>query len=317
MMKKYALFSNDVETTSIWFNSLRDETGLKVFKEGMPLLLDIYAQYNIKSTFFFTGYIAKRYPGIVKMILKDGHEVGSHGKSHIPENGFDVMPFEKQKRHLKESKELLEDISGENVISFRAPALRVNDDTTRALIETGYRIDSSIASQRFDFFMSFGGLKKLKWLTAPRLPYKTSPDTLFKKGEGPIVEVPLTALFFPHVGTTMRIFPLFTALQRIGIDIESSMNNKPLVFDIHPNELIDETNEPRIIQKRTGNVFSFLLQDWLRAKLKTKNLGLEAADLYLKEIDFFHKRAYQFTTIKDYCVQQALLSESSIGLKKS
>lgn len=310
-MKKYALLSNDVETTSIWFNSLRDETGLKVLKEGMPLLLSTYAEYNIKSTFFFTGYIAKKFPEVVKMILKDGHEVGSHGKSHIPENGFDVMPFEKQKRHLRESKELLEDISGEEVISFRAPALRVNKDTTRALIETGYKIDSSVASQRFDFFMSFGGFEKLKWLTAPRLPYKTSSDSLFRKGEGPLIEVPLTALFFPHVGTTMRIFPLFTALQRLGIDLESSLNGKPLVFDIHPNEFIDESDEPRKIQKRTGNMVSFFLQDWLRAKLKTKNLGIGAIDLYQKEIDFFRKRDYQFTTIKDYCIQQGLLTEAA------
>ena len=50
----------------------------------------------------------------------------SHGKSHLPENGFDVMPFEKQKRHLEYSKKLLEDISGHEVISFRAPALRLN-----------------------------------------------------------------------------------------------------------------------------------------------------------------------------------------------
>ena len=51
-MEKYCLFTNDVETMSIWFNDLRDETGLKVLREGMPLLLDIYARYGIKTTFF-------------------------------------------------------------------------------------------------------------------------------------------------------------------------------------------------------------------------------------------------------------------------
>ena len=81
-MNKYCLLTNDVETTSIWFNSLRDKTGLKVLQEGMPILLDLYEKYNIKSTFFFTGYIAKLYPRLVKMILPYGHEVGSHGLSH-------------------------------------------------------------------------------------------------------------------------------------------------------------------------------------------------------------------------------------------
>ena len=305
---EFVLLSNDVETTSIWFNTLRDKTGLKVLQEGMPLLLDLYDQMSIKSTFFFTGYIAKLYPNIVKMILKGGHEVASHGKSHLKENGFDVMPFEKQKRHLEETKNRLEDISGQKVISFRAPALRVNEHTARALFESGYKIDYSVASQRFDFFLSFGGIKKLNWLFSPRLPYLTSEFSLFKKGAGPIVEVPLTAFFFPYVGTTMRIFPWLTSIQRNGFHQESSISGKPIVFDIHPNEFIDESNEPRIIFNRSGNKMAFFIQDWLRAKLKTKNLGPEAIELYKKEIDFFQSRKYEFTTIQNYCKLKKLIS---------
>jgi len=137
---KYCLFTNDVETTSIWFNDLRDETGLKVLREGMPLLLDIYARYGIKTTFFFTGYIAERFPGVVKMVLPYGHEVGSHGLSHKKEDGFDVLSYEKQVYHLSESKKILEDISGQEVISFRSPALRINKYTAKALSTTGYKI---------------------------------------------------------------------------------------------------------------------------------------------------------------------------------
>ena len=212
-MDNFCLFSNDVETASIWFNALRDETGKKVLDYAMPKLLDLYQSYNIKSTFFFTGYIAKKFPKIVKMVTPYGHEVASHGKSHLRENGFDIMPFEKQKRHLEESKKLLEDISGQEVISFRAPAMRVNNNTTRALIETGFKIDSSIASQRFDFFLSFGGINKLKCLFAPRLPYKTAKYNLYKRGGGPIIEVPVSASILPYIGTTMRIFPLLSLMQ--------------------------------------------------------------------------------------------------------
>jgi peptidoglycan-N-acetylglucosamine deacetylase len=258
MSSKNCLFTNDVETTSIWFNSFRDETGWKAYREGMPILLDIYAKYDIKSTFFFTSYIAQLIPEIVKMVFREGHEVGSHGKSHLKKNGFDIMPFERQKLHLEESKKLLEDITGEEVISFRAPALRVNENTARALIATGYKIDSSIASQRFDFFLSFGGLKKLRWFLAPRLPYLTSPDSLFKKGPGPLVEIPLSAMFFPYVSTTMRIFPWLTAIQRHGIHLESSfINSKPVVFDIHPNEFIDESDIPRKIHNRSANKIEY------------------------------------------------------------
>ena len=304
---KFCLFTNDVETTSIWFNTLRDETGLKVLKEGMPILLDIYSEFNIKSTFFFTGYIAKLFPEIVRMIIKDGHEVASHGKSHLPENGFDVMSFERQKDHLEYSKKILEDISGQEVISFRAPALRTSKCTARALIETGYRIDSSVASQRFDFFLSFGSKNKFKWLTAPRLPYKVDPENIFKKGNSKLVEVPLTALFFPYVSTTMRIFPMVTSLQRRIINLETNINNRPVVFDIHPNEFIDESDTERTIEKRSNKLASYLLKDLLRSKLKVKNLGQKAVPLYKKEIEFYINKNYTFTTIKDYCQINDLL----------
>jgi len=309
MKVNYALFTNDVETTSIWLNALRDETGLKVLQEGIPILLDIYKEFGVKSTFYFTGYIAKLYPDVVKMVVKDGHEVASHGKSHLPENGFDVMPFEKQKRHLEEAKKLLEDISGQEVISFRAPALRVNRNTAKALIETGYKIDSSVASQRFDFFLSFGGMQKLKWFFAPRLPYKVDPDNIFKKGNSDLVEVPLSALFLPYVGTTMRIFPFITSLQRRGIHFENSINKKPVVFDIHPNEFIDESDEVRVIYKRSKNPVSYFLKDWLRSHLKVKNLGKAAIPLYKKEIQFYKDRGYKFTTVRQYCEENGFLSK--------
>ncbi len=256
---------------------------------------------------FFTGYIAKRFPDVVKMVLKGGHEVGSHGKSHLPENGFDVMPFEKQKRHLAETGALLEDISGQEVVSFRAPALRVNQDTARALIETGHRIDSSVASQRFDFFLSFGSANKLKWLTAPRKPYLTSLDSIFEKGKGPVVEVPLSALFFPYVGTTMRVFPRITSMQRRVLHWEAAFTGKPIVFDIHPNEFLDESAEARVVHRRSKNPVTYLLKDLIRSKLKIKNLGPAAVPLYRREIQFYRSRGYHFPTLRDYCQSLAFL----------
>ena len=300
MKNPYCLLTNDVETTSIWHNSLRDETGKKVLNEGMPILLDIYKKYNIKSTFFFTGYIANLYPKIVKMIISDGHEVASHGMSHHKKDSFDLMPLSKQIAHLKESKKLLEDISGQEVISFRAPALTVNYNTVIALEEAEYKIDSSVASQRFDMFMSFGGLKKLNWLTAPREPYRASCKNIFAKGKSSILEIPLSATILPYLGTTMRIFPRLTSLQRKFIKFESKTTNKPIVFDIHPNEFIDESNEPREFIRRSNNIISSFLQDTLRSKLKTRNLGRGGGKLYEREINSISKSKFEFTTIKKY-----------------
>lgn len=271
------------------------------------MLLDIYARRGIKTTFFFTGYIGRLVSEAVRMAAEQGHEVGSHGKSHLPENGFDVMPFERQKEHLSYSKKLLEDIAGQEVVSFRAPALRVGDNTARALIETGYRIDSSVASQRFDFFLSFGGFKKLRWLWAPRKPYRTSVESIFRRGAGPLVEVPLSALFLPYVGTTMRIFPGITSRQRPMFHWEAKTTGKPIVFDIHPNEFIDESDEQRVVHKRSSNPVTYFLKDVLRSRLKIKNLGQRAAPLYARELDYYRSRGYEFTTIRHYCERTGLL----------
>lgn len=297
---KTVLLSNDVETTSIWFNDLRDETGLKVWKEGMPLLLDIYRKHGIKSTFFYTAYIAKLYPEVVRMILDDGHEVGSHGKSHTKENGFDIMPYEKQIRHLDYSKKLLEDISGSEVISFRAPAIRVSPLTARALLETGFRVDSSIAPQRFDFFLSFGGKQKLRFLNAHRMPYRTKRNDIFSKGNSNLIEIPLSATLLPFIGSTMRMMPWITSLQQRLLDLETRLTGKPAAFVIHPNELIDESMEVRTIKRRSSNPISYILSDLIRARLKARNLGPAAVPLYDQIIKFYIDNGYTALTMRDY-----------------
>lgn len=303
-MSKYCILTNDVETHSIWFNTLRDETGVKVLEEGMPLLLEIYKKFNIKSTFYFVGDMAEKFPDVVKMILPFGHEVASHGWTHEVDQAFDVLSFEQQKEHLIRSKNLLEDISKQKIVSFRAPALRVNQHTPRALIEAGFESDSSVASQRFDAFLSFGGLKKLNWLRAPRLPYRTDADNLFKKGNGPLVEIPLTAFLFPFVGTTLRLFPKITSMQQRLFNLESGMNKKPLVFDVHPNEFIDEHTEHRVIARRTSNPIKYLLSDVIRGKMKVKNLGKKAIPLYEDFIGYYVDQGYEFVTVREYVERQ-------------
>lgn len=298
--KEVCLITNDVETTSVYYNNLRPETGYKVWKEGMPILLDLYSRYNVKSTFFFCIDIVKLYPDIVKMVIPYGHEVASHGYSHEVNESFDIMTYDKQLQHLILSKKILEDISGQEVISFRAPALRVNEHTPGALAEAGYKIDSSVPSQRFDFFLSFGSVKKLKWLLAPREPYLTSNSDLTKKGTGPILEIPLSAIFFPYVGTTMRIMPKITRIQRFILHIETKYSNKPLVFDIHPNEFIEEGSTPRIIARRSETPITYLFKDLIRSKLKIRNLGDKCLPLYTEMLDFYIRKKYTFETVKDY-----------------
>jgi len=222
---KHVLITNDVETTSILNHRLDDRTAEYVLKQGMPRLLELYEKYDVKATFFYTAHIAKLIPELVKMILPYGHEVACHGYTHDINQAFDVLSLKEQKDHLKKSKNILEDISGHEVISFRAPAARVNKNTGKALIETGFKIDSSIASQRFDMFMSFGAIKKLNWLTAPRLPYFTENENIFNKGKSNLFEIPISALGLPYIGTFMRICPGLNRLTRNLLHIESLINS--------------------------------------------------------------------------------------------
>lgn len=275
-MKNICLLTNDVETTSIVNGGLRTETGIKVWKEGMPRLLELYARYDAKATFFFIADFAKDFPEIVKMIQPYGHEVACHGYTHDHRQAFDVMSLEEQVKHLSDAKMILEDISGKEVISFRAPALRVNEFTPQALVETGFKIDSSVAPQRIDMFMSLGSKKKLAWLKAPRTPYFVDDENLARRGDMQLLEVPVSSFAVPYIGTFMRIAPSINALTRRLLYLETRNTVKPINFLIHPNELIEEENLQLKTERRAGNVVSYLLSDVLRRRLKQKKSRTES-----------------------------------------
>lgn len=305
MDKRVFFATNDVETTSILNHKLSDKTGEYVLKQGMPRLLELYQKYDVKATFFFTGHIAKLYPEVVKMVVPYGHEIGSHGLTHEVDQAFDVLSLKEQIEHLSISKRILEDISGEEVISFRAPAARVNFNIPIALEEAGYKIDSSVSSQRLDMFFSFGSIKKLNWIFAPRKPYFTNRNNVFKQGDSSIVEFPISAFGFPYIGTFMRIFPGLNRMTRQMLYLESKLNDRPFVFLTHPNEFIDEESENGTIQRRGSNYFAYLLGDVLRRELKLKNLGDKALPIYERELAFFKEKNYNFSTLKE-CYNQIL-----------
>ncbi len=299
-MKKYCIITNDVETTSLWNHCLSDKTGEIVYREGMPLLLDLFQKYDVKATFYFNCDIVRRHPEVVKMILPFGHEVASHGWIHEPDQAFDVLSFAEQVDHLRRSKELLEHVSGTKVVSFRAPALRVNGHTPAALIETGFLTDSSIAPQRIDMFFSFGSKQKLQWLAAPRTPYFTSSKNLARQGKGPIFEIPVNSFLLPYAGTIMRLSPNLTGIIRSFLDFEAGLFGRPLVFLFHPNELIDEEIEMRKLNRRAKSYFSYLMGDKLRYHLKLRNLGSKSLPLLENQLKYLHDKGYQFITSRAY-----------------
>ncbi len=296
---KNCLITNDVETTSIVNHRLDDDTGRLVLEQGMPRLLDLYDKYNVKATFFFTGHIANLHPELVRMAKQNGHEIGSHGLTHEVSKAFDAMPRQEQLVHLKQSKQILENIAGEEVVSFRAPAARVPRDFAQTLLEAGFKIDSSVSSQRMDMFFSFGSLNKLHWLSAPRRAYFASESNIFQRGNSQLFEIPISAMGFPYIGTFMRIAPLLNRLTRRALYAETLVTGRQFVFLTHPNEFIDETRDVQPIQRRASNIFAYLMGDVVRHALKVHNLGAKALPLLEHELLFFKEHGFEFMTCKE------------------
>ena len=296
---RICLITNDVETTSIVNHRLSDKTGELVLTQGMPRLLDLYDKYGVKATFFFTGHIAELYPEVVRMAYQRGHEVGSHGLTHEVSKAFDMLSPKEQLSHLKQSKQILEEIIGAPVVSFRAPAARVDKGFAQILQEAGFKVDSSVCSQRLDMMFSFGSLKKLHWITAPRKAYFAKNDNIFRKGDSKLLEVPVSAWGSPYIGTFMRISPALNRMTRHLLFWETCCNGRQFVFLTHPNEFIDEERDAQPIERRASNLIAYWMGDVLRHRLKVRNLGEKALPIYERELTFFQRKNFEFITCKD------------------
>jgi len=103
-------------------------------------ILDLLDKYNVKATFFVLGWIAERKPELVKEIHSRGHEIASHGYGHIINY---ELSREEIYEDIKKSKELLESITGNKVVGYRAPNFSVTQDVIDALTTLGFEYDSS------------------------------------------------------------------------------------------------------------------------------------------------------------------------------
>jgi len=294
----YFIMTNDVESFSIPLNREDESVVKEVYEVGLPRLLELYARHDIKSTFYFTGMFAEQSPESVDLVKAHGHEIGCHGYDHAPERAFDVLSYEEQLSELKKAKRIIESLAG-TIESFRAPALRLNEDTVRALEETGFTSDSSVCPQRFDGPFTFGSKKKLKWLLAPRKPYFLSYESITREGDSKILEIPISAVIFPFIGTTMRRSPLITKILQKYLSFESKRTDKPVVFLFHPNECLDFDGKA-IPTRRSTNFFDHLFADVIRQKLKLKNLGMNSLILLDDVLTSAREHGFEFVSVNEY-----------------
>lgn len=99
---------------------------------------------DVRATFFVLGLVAQARPALVRRIAGCGHEIASHGMEHVP---FQRLDRARVRAELRDSRALLSDIVGHDVVGFRAPEFSIGNANSWVLDEVadaGYRYDSSI-----------------------------------------------------------------------------------------------------------------------------------------------------------------------------
>ncbi len=201
-------------------------------EENTDRLLQIFADAQVRATFFVVGWIAWRSPGLVRRIAAAGHEIASHSFWH------ELVTYhhrESFRADLTTSKKLLEDITGQAVQGFRAPGWSITPEQTWAfeiLAEEGFRYDASMVSG----IASHGGF---------RSPFMGPHTLVLPKHE--LVEVPLATFGLgrwrlPYSGGGyLRLFPY--PLIR-GAAHRTRKSGEPFCVYVHPREI--DPGQPRM-----------------------------------------------------------------------
>jgi polysaccharide deacetylase family protein (PEP-CTERM system associated) len=108
-------------------------------------IADILASRSTKATFFVLGWIAERYPELVKKLAQSGHEIASHGYGHELVSHQSPGEF---REDIRRSKDILENLIGTKVVGYRAPSFSITSWAIEILVEEGFQYDSSI-NKRF------------------------------------------------------------------------------------------------------------------------------------------------------------------------
>lgn len=195
-------------------------------------ILALFDEYGVKATFFTLGWVAERYPGLVRRISDNGHELASHGYGHQRASEMSRPAF---RQDITRAKALLEDIAGVAVRGYRAPSFSIGQANLWALDElaaAGYAYSSSIYPIAHDHY----GMPQ-----APRFPYRPArcPELL----ELPPTTVRLAGRNLPAAGGGFfRLLPY--AVSRRLIERVNRVEGQPCMFYFHPWEV--DPAQPRV-----------------------------------------------------------------------
>jgi polysaccharide deacetylase family protein (PEP-CTERM system associated) len=206
-------------------------------EKNTAAVLDLLDDHGAKGTFFVLGWVAERFPSLVREIKGRGHEVACHGYGH--ELVYRIGP-ENFRRDIRRARQLLEDITGGRVNGYRAPSFSITRESAWAIdiiIEEGFLYDSSLFPISHDLY-GFRGIS----------PYPHD----FRRPSGILKEFPLSTLEIKWLGRSLRLpvagggylrfWPswfMHWAIRKIN-----TIDGQPAVFYFHPWEM--DPGQPRI-----------------------------------------------------------------------
>lgn len=199
--------------------------------ENTQHVLGLFGKTDTRATFFVLGWVAERFPEIVRQIKSGGHEVASHGYSHELADGQTRGEF---RNDIRRSKAILEDVSGDRVRGFRAPTFSIgpaNWWVYEVLAEEGYEYSSSVYPIAHDLY----GMPD-----APRTMFRPVKDHAF-------VEIPISTIRLFNKnrpcggGGYFRLLPY--EVSRRCISHVNRVDGASCVFYCHPWEF--DVSQPR------------------------------------------------------------------------
>jgi polysaccharide deacetylase family protein (PEP-CTERM system associated) len=217
---------SDVASRSQW-----DSYPCRV-EENTRKILDLLDEYNVRGTFFILGWVAERYPTLVRDIVTRGHEAACHSYWHRLVYNLTSDEFREDTRRAKET---IEQAAGTAVYGYRAPSYSITRKSLWALdilAEAGFTYDSSIFPIHHDIY----GIPD-----SPRSPF------WLKTTAGPLLECPITTFVWRGRnmpvggGGYLRIFPYWYTNFGIRSTLREGL---PLIVYFHPWEIDPE--QPRL-----------------------------------------------------------------------
>lgn len=203
-------------------------------EENTLKLLDLFEQRKIKCTFFVLGWVAERFPELIRKLSEQGHEIASHGYSHqlVYTQSPDVF-----REETKKSKDILEQITQKPILGYRAASYSITRKSLWALDildELGFEWDSSIFPVHHDNYGVPG---------SPTQPYTIELENGNKITEFPLTSAKVLGMSVPAAGGGyFRQYPY--ALSRWLFERASVNQTRPLIFYLHPWEI--DPDQPRV-----------------------------------------------------------------------